>query len=439
MAKNPVQLITNGPTGSEMFRNISMIRRNTAGFLGKMHAAHGDIVQFPVPIPAFSINDPQDVDHVLRVNGRNYSKHTLQYNSLKLVTGEGLLTADSEIWKAHRRALQPAFHRTMQAMVIDAINDSYDHISQQWHLNSEIEIASAMQHVTLDVVGRSLFGTSLSGSADVIAQATLQALKVVVAKARTPLPIPRWLPTPNNLRLNRAVKHLDLAVAQLLATPATHPDAFISLLREAHESDPVSFDVEAIRDEIVTFIVAGHETVASATTWAIQLMLTHPEVYRKACEEARAATDFDTLANFPVLQSVFAETLRLYPPAWLITRTTIEPDVLGGVEIPANALIIMSPYLLHRGQRWDDPETFDPTRFSDAQSQIARSDYMPFGLGMRMCIGRDMALVEGPLLLARLLRDFDITPTNDWNSLGVTQSVTMHPTKQMLARLTPKI
>ena len=415
-----------------------MIRRNTAGFLGKMHASHGDIVQFPVPIPAFSINDPQDVDHVLRNNGRNYSKHTLQYNSLKLVTGEGLLTADGEIWRAHRRALQPAFHRTMQAMVIDAINDSYDHIAQQWKSDTDVEIASAMQHVTLDIVGRSLFGTSLSGNAEVIAQATLQALKVVVAKARTPLPIPRWLPTPNNLRLNRAVKHLDRAVAQLLAAPATHPDAFISLLREAHESDPVSFDVQAIRDEIVTFIVAGHETVASATTWAIQLLLTHPDTYRQACEETQTATDFDSLTNFPVLQSVFAETLRLYPPAWLITRTSIESDVIGGVEIPANSLVIMSPYLLHRGARWDNPEQFDPNRFADAQSQIARSDYMPFGLGSRMCIGRDMALVEGPLLLARLLRDFEITPTNEWNSLGVTQSVTMHPTGQMLAKLRPR-
>jgi len=435
MAKNPVQMLTHGPSGSEMFKNLTLIRKNTAGFLGLMHHKFGSIVQFPVPVPAFSINDPQDVDHVLRVNGRNYSKHTLQYNSLKLVTGEGLLTSDGEIWRAHRRALQPAFHRTMQSMVIDAINDSYNLISQQWRTEDEVEIATAMQHVSLDVVGRSLFGSSLSGNADVIAQATLQALKVVVAKARTPLPIPSWLPTPNNLRLKFAVRHLDRAVAQLLAAPATHPDAFISLLREAHESDPVSFNVEAIRDEIVTFIVAGHETVASAMTWAIQLMLSEPTVFEKACNEARTASDLNELAQLPMMQSIFAETLRLYPPAWLITRTSIEADTLAGVEIPANALIIMSPYLLHRGKRWENPEAFDPARFTDAQSQIARSDYLPFGLGMRMCIGRDMALVEGPLLLARLLRDFDIEPTSDWNSLGVTQSVTMHPTKPMKAKL----
>jgi cytochrome P450 len=249
------------------------------------------------------------------------------------------------------------------------------------------------------------------------------------------LPIPAWLPTPNNLRLKFAVRHLDRAVAQLLAAPATHPDAFISLLREAHESDPLKFDITAIRDEIVTFIVAGHETVASAMTWSMQLLFSDPEILRQVQAEARNASDLDDLKQLPMMQSVFAETLRLYPPAWLITRTSIEADTLAGVEIPANSLVIMSPYLLHRGERWNNPEVFDPTRFSDGQSQIARSDYLPFGLGMRMCIGRDMALVEGPLLLARILRDFEIQPTSDWSSLGVTQSVTMHPTKPMSAKL----
>ena len=403
-----------------------------------MHQQYGEIVQYPVPIPAFSISNPQTVDYVLRTNAKNFAKQTLQYKSLSIVTGEGLLTADGEIWRAHRRVLQPAFHRAMQSLVIESIENSYEVLKEKWTANPDIEIAAAMQHLTLEVVGRALFGTSLSGESEDIASATISALDVVVAKAQMPLPIPTWLPTPNHIKLNRAIKQLDLAVEKLLKSPATHPDAFISLLREAHESDPIKFDIKAVRDEIVTFIVAGHETVASAMAWMWQLLDQNQNVLSECIAEARNAEYLNDLNQVPYLQSVFAETMRLYPPAWLITRNTIDSDVLDGVEVPANSLIIMSPFMLQRQGSWDSPDHFDPNRFSDAQSQLARSEYLPFGLGARLCIGRDMALVEGPLLMARILRDFDVKPKNDWSNVGMTQSVTLHPASKMLCSLTLK-
>lgn len=429
-----VKKIAPGPDALSMLRNLPSIRTDTTGFLIKMHQQFGPIVQFPVPIPAFSISNPEVVDYVLRGNAKNYAKQTLQYQSLAIVTGEGLLTADGEIWRAHRKILQPAFHRAMQSLVISAIEDSYQVLKQKWVSEPLLEISSAMQHLTLEVVGRALFGKSLSGESEAIASATISALDVVVAKAQLPLPIPTWIPTKNNRKLKKAIAQLDKAVAELLTAPETHPDAFISLLREAHLSDPVRFDVTAVRDEIVTFIVAGHETVASAMAWMWQLLINHPTVLNQCINEAKAAKNLDDLNHVPYIQSVFAETMRLYPPAWLITRNTLASDVLEGVEVPANSLVIMSPYLLQRQGSWQKPEVFDPSRFDTPQSQLSRSEYLPFGLGARMCIGRDMALVEGPLLMARILRDFDVTPLSDWADVGMTQSVTLHPTKAMAAK-----
>ncbi len=430
-----VKKVAPGPDALTMLKNLANIRTDTTGFLMGMHEKYGPIVQYPVPIPAFSISNPQMVDYVLRANAKNYAKQTLQYKSLSIVTGEGLLTADGEIWKAHRKVLQPAFHRALQTLVIESIEDAYQVLKIKWSQNPSVEIASAMQHLTLEVVGRALFGKSLSGESEAIASATISALDVVVAKAQMPLPIPTWVPTKNHRKLNKAIAELDKAVAKLLSASETHPDAFISLLREAHESDPIKFDVKAVRDEIVTFIVAGHETVASAMAWMWQLILANPEVLKKCVSEVATAENLDDLKQVPYLQSVFAETMRLYPPAWLITRNTISPDTLEGVEIPANALVIMSPYMLQHQGSWENPEVFDPSRFADAQSQLSRSEYLPFGLGARMCIGRDMALVEGPLLMARILRDFEVKPTNDWSKIKMTQSVTLHPASAMSANL----
>lgn len=426
-----------GPSGRQMFGALSQIRSDTTGFLADVHREYGDVAQFPVPISAISLNNPQDVDYVLRANAKNYTKNTIQYGSLKLVTGDGLLTSDGAIWRAHRRALQPAFHRTMQSLTLDAIRDAYEHFAGAWRVERTVEISEAMQHLTLDVVGRSLFGASLSGNAEAIAQATLKALKVVVARARTPLSFPMALPTLNNLRLRSAINTLDAAVADLLAAPVAHPDAFITLLREAHEADPVRFDVGAVRDEIVTFIVAGHETVASALTWTLQLLNEHSETYGAVQEEARSVNDVSDLESIPLARAAFAEALRLYPPAWLITRESIHTDEIGDLAIPEGTLVIMSPFLLHRGDAWSDAETFDISRFVEDNSQVARSEYLPFGLGSRMCIGRDMALSEGPVLLASLLRDFDVIPTNNWSDVGVTHSVTLHPTRRMEAELLP--
>jgi cytochrome P450 len=410
--RGPV-LTAPGPSGADMLRAIPEIRRDPMRFLERMWRSHGGVAQFPVPVPpSYLVSTVDGARHVLTTNARAYGKRTIQYSALSLVTGEGLLTVDTQTWRERRRILQPAFHHASIALVAQHVNLAVDRLVAQWSAmdGQIVDVDEAMMHAALDVVGAALFGTDLSPDADRIARSTLQALEVVVARARMPLSAPAWVPTPNNVRLRRAVRDLDYAVAQILKARAEvdpdRPHDMLDMMLAVHRHDAQSLDAQAIRDEIVTFIVAGHETVASALTWAWHLLSGAPETYEKLMNEARGITGpltIESLEHLPIARAVFEESLRLYPPAWLITRNAREDDVIDGVEIPAGALIILSPWIIHRDpQHWSAPEEFRPSRFIDGE--VNRHAYIPFGAGPRLCIGRDMALLEGVLFLAGVAR-----------------------------------
>jgi cytochrome P450 len=264
-------------------------------------------------------------------------------------------------------------------------------------------------HVALEVVGHALFGTDLSTEAHRLTRSTLDALDVVVARARVPVTPPDWLPTPANRRLHAAVGSLDEAVGAIMAerrgrTP-DEPD-MLDLLISSTDDTGAHLTTTEVRNQAVTFIVAGHETAASALAWAWGLLAQHPDVQARLQQESdevlggRAPT-FADYARLPVARAVIDETLRLYPPAWLITRKSLGADVLGGHDVPSGALIILSPWLLHRHPAvWPEPERFLPQRFLDGTAD--RVNFVPFGAGLRQCIGRDFAYVESTLVLATI-------------------------------------
>ena len=412
-----------------MLRSIGEMRRDPLAFLVRMRAAYGDVLQFPIPTPAtYLVSDPDAVRRVLVTNARAYGKRTPQYSSLSLVTGEGLLTADTAAWRPQRTLVQPAFHRSALDLVARHVTDAVDRLMATWrYLDGHVvDVDAAMMHLALEVVGESLFGSDLSGEADQLARATLDALDVVVKKARSPVQVPLSVPTPTNVVLRRSVARLDATVDAMLAERARRPLAegepardMLDLLLAAHADDGSTLSRAQVRDQVVTFIVAGHETVASALTWAWSLLADHPEALARLRAEAEsvsggAALGIEDLPRLPYAGAVLDEVLRLYPPAWLVTRRSLEADVLGGVDIPADALVIVSPWIVHRDERaWPDPERFDPTRFLDQDGArrrdvVASSAYLPFGAGPRLCIGRDMALLEGVLVLASLATRVDL-------------------------------
>jgi cytochrome P450 len=242
-----------------------------------------------------------------------------------------------------------------------------------------------------------------------------------------PLRAPAWIPTPGNRRMTRSLAELDAAVEAILAQrraqgPSDPPDMLDLLLA-------AELDHTAVRDEIVTFLVAGHETVASALTWALVLLGTHPDVADRVAREADevlghhgaagadgvGTIDMSTLAGLRVARAVVDEAMRLNPPAWLITRSTTADMQLGGSHVPAGSLVILSPWIVHRHPSvWEEPEVFRPDRFlpeAQAATPAIRTAYIPFGAGPRMCIGRDFAYAEAVLSLAMICRAVQLAPS----------------------------
>jgi cytochrome P450 len=448
-----------------MLRAIRSIGDDPLAFLAEQWRVHGDVVQFPIPSPpTYLVSHPDDVRMVLVGRSRDVSKDTIQYRALSRVTGQGLLTSDNPVWREHRRILQPAFRP-------DTIPGVAEHTARAaWRLVARlrergdggvVDIDAEVMTLALEVVGDSLFGHQLGPVADRLAAATLTALGEVVSMARMPLRAPGWIPTPGNRRMARSLSELDAAVEAILARrraqgPSDPPD-MLDLLQAS------SLDRAAVRDEIVTFLVAGHETVASALTWALVLLGTHPDIGDRVAREAeevlgQPATlprdsgpggtdptpggspliDLPALGRLHVARAVVDEAMRLNPPAWLITRSTTADMELAGSHVPAGSLVILSPWIVHRHPAvWDEPEAFRPDRFlpgNPASRSGMRAAYIPFGAGPRMCIGRDFAYAEAVVSLALICRAVRLAPSGP--PVRALPLVTIRPDRPALMRVT---
>ena len=420
-----------GPQGGSMLRSIKSITSDPLTYLEATWSEFGDVVQFPIPKPAtYLVTSPEGAREVLVNQHNETSKRTLQYNNLSLVTGEGLLTADTQAWRPRRRMLQPAFHKEMVALSVNHIEAGLAKLDAQWlELTSEgtaiVDIDHAMMSLALEITCGALFGIDVDDDVDEITSATLIALHGVVARARNPISVPLGFPTPANLTMKRAIKRLDKAVDVILSSrnlnklPADAPIRdMLDVLLDPDLEIPLT--KQQIRDEIATFIVAGHETVASALTWAWHLLVTNPEELQK-------------LKNDPTrAQLVFDESLRLYPPAWVITRRTLSDLTVDDVLIPANSLVIVSPWLVHRNPKaWENPTAFMPDRFKAGTPQLG---YIPFGAGARLCIGKEMARLEGSQILAHISTTWNIEAVHN-SQVPIDASVTLRPVAGMPVRI----
>jgi cytochrome P450 len=441
-----------------MLAGMRRISVDPLAFLAEQWQRHGDVVQFPIPSPpTYLVCHPDDVRAVLVGAARQTSKATLQYSALSRVTGRGLLTSDGAHWRTHRRVLQPAFHpSTLPGVVAHTDRAAAGLVATLRAVGDRgvVDMDPPVMAMALEVVGDSLFGHRLGPVAEQLAEATLTALGEVVSMARMPLRAPRWVPTPGNRRMAHAMAELDAAVGAILATRAaagpSQPATMLDLMLAADMS-PVE-----VRDEIVTFLVAGHETVASALTWALLLLAGRPDVADDVAAEAREVlgagpgpedcdpaaappVGMEQLAGLVLSRAAVDEAMRLYPPAWLITRRTSVDLTLRGSHVPAGSLVIISPWIVHRHpDAWQDPQAFAPQRFLDTavRSGAARNAYLPFGQGPRMCIGRDFAYAEAVLALSLVCRDFHLAPTGP-PPRGL-PLVTIRPDRPALVRVAPR-
>ncbi len=422
------------------------MRATPADFLLRMWRQYGDVVQFPIPRPGvFLLSSPTQVRSVLVDSVAAQSKRTLQYDNLALLTGNGLLTADDPPWRAHRRVVQPAFHRGEIASVVAHTATATEAFIRRWRDQQTdrstgllVDVDEAMMEISLQVVASALFGSDWDQHAAGLTKATIIALDEVVARARNPLAPPLLVPTKRNRRLRAAKAQLDSAVEALVSQYEEQQShladpTLLDLVMSGMRRPDGSLDRGAVRDELVTFLVAGHETVASALSWAWYLLSANPQVAADLRDEADRVPEqdrwtIDALAQLPLTRAVIDETLRLYPPAWVLTRRSKVEHEFDGHHIPTGSLLIMSPWVLGRHpDAWDRPAEFDPSRFLNGGATKNRLGYLPFGLGPRICIGREFALAEASIVLAMLAATFELNRPHGADPIEPLASVTLRP------------
>jgi cytochrome P450 len=443
----PTDVGVPGPSSLDMARAFRSVRADPLAFLVEVSERYGDLVAFPVPgAPALLLNDPADVRHVLQTSARHWGKQTVQYAALARVTGPGLLASSEPTWIEHRRLAAPAFHHRRLETVGDQVRAAAD-AALTARLPADVppagafvDVAALTHSIGLDAVGRALFSADLSDHAQHLLEATSEAADLVVRSGRSVLPGAAWAPTPTNLRLRATRRRLDTICFELIgerrargrqAADGSHGDDLLGLLLDSDLTDG------QVRHELVTMVIAGHETVAAALAWTLMLLAEHPPAQdRVRAELADHPGPVPMLGHrerLPWTRAVVDEALRLFPPAWALSRRAQRADVVGGHAVPAGTMVIVSPWLLHRrSDTWPDPLAFRPERFLEADGGGAgRSGYLPFGQGPRLCIGREFALGEMVVVLSRLLATHEVGLPRGWSRPAAEARVAVHPSGGM--------
>jgi cytochrome P450 len=402
-----------GPPGRGLGGNLKEFTADRLGTLARWAREYGDLVSARFgPQRILFVNHPDLVEEVLVHQNRKFIKH-YRLRQAKRTLGEGLLTSEGDFWRARRKLMQPAFHRDRIAAFGELMVDFTERLIAPWKDGEARDLQADMMRLTLAIVAKALFGAELGGESAEVGAAMETLMRNFVASTAQAIIVPRWLPTPGNLRVAAAVRRLDRALYPIIArrrrSGEDRGDLLSMLLHAQDEESGQRMTDRQLRDECMTLFLAGHETTANTLSWAWYLLSRHPEAEAKLHEELDRvlAGRRPTLADLPHLtytENVVNEALRLYPPAWMLGREPTEPVELGGYRVAKGTTIFMTAYVIHRDPRWyDAPDTFRPERWAGGLlHRIPRYAYFPFGGGPRICIGNSFALMESALVLATI-------------------------------------
>jgi cytochrome P450 len=408
------------PPGPDRVLSVREIQRDPLGFLAEMTGRFGDIVRYEAEQwTVVLVNRPEYVKHVLQDNHLNYAKEgTPDVMMLRPILGDGLLTSDGDTWYRQRRMAQPAFHRERIERFASLITDATAKMLGAWETSyartaEPFELTDEMTRLTTGIVAQALFGVDVTGAVSAFGQA-VQAMNEYMGNF-DPMDPQRYM------RFRAAHNTIGKMVDHIVASRRegrSRGDDFLEMLLQARDEDtgePMSDRL--VRDQVMTLLMAGHETTAKALTWSLFLLDRHPEALRALEGEVerllagRAPTVAD-LSGLRHTWMVLQEAMRLYPPVWIMSRLARAEDEIAGFVVPAGALVIVSPYALHRNPAlWEDPEAFRPERFlpelAEARPPFA---FFPFSGGPRQCIGKSFASVELQLVLPMLVQAYRIRP-----------------------------
>ncbi|MGB3683626.1 MAG: cytochrome P450 [Rubrobacteraceae bacterium] len=408
-----------GPKGRPLVGNLLDYSRDPLEFLTRCAREYGGVVRlnFPGP-PAYLLSNPEHIEQVLVGNNRNFIKDRVTRGELSIL-GDGLLTSDGDFWRRQRRLAQPAFHRERIENYAGTMVAYTERMLEGWRDGEQKDIHRDMMRLTLEIVAKTLVDTDIAGEAEDVGDA-LGAVMAHFSDQGSGVflrMLPDSVPTPSNLRYRRAQRRLEEFIYGIIderRRSGRDTGDLLSMLLHARDEDGGRMSDEQLRDEVMTVIMAGHETTAIALSWTWRLLALHPEVEKKLHSELDErlgdAPTVDDLPHLPYSSAVLKESLRLYPPAWAIGREAVEDCEIGGYHVPAKTQLFISQYVVHHDPRFfDNPDVFDPNRWTDGlEKRLPKYAYFPFGGGPRLCIGQSFARMEAALLLATIARKFRV-------------------------------
>jgi cytochrome P450 len=412
-----------GPPRRAMFSLLRKLGSDRLGLMTEARDEYGDAVRVVIgPKTLYIFNHPDHAKHVLADNASNYHKG-IGYVEARKALGDGLLTSEGELWRKQRRTIQPVFQHKRVAAQADLIATEATLLVKRLrsHIGGgPVDVLQELTGLTLGVLGQALLETDLSAF-----ESVGHSFEAVQDQAMFELEsmgmVPMWLPLPKQRKFRKARKDLgrivDLLVKDRVANPrADGSDVLSRLIVSTREEADPKIGEQRMRDELVTLLLAGHETTASTLGWTLHLLDKHPEVQAKLRAEAIEVLGdrepgYADLEKLTYTNMVLQEAMRLYPPVWILTRNAQADDEIGGYHVPAGSDVLICPYTLHRHPAfWDEPDTFDPERFNPGVTVTRpRYAYIPFGAGPRFCVGNHLGLLEATLVLVTLVRELRLT------------------------------
>jgi cytochrome P450 len=420
--QNASRRLPPGPKGLPLVGITAELVKDPLGFFYEAFQQYGDIVYFHVGNRQFyMLNHPDDVQHVLQGNHRNFHKAST-YEKLRPLLGNGLVTSEGAYWLRQRRLIQPAFHRKHLTVFALVMTQAAGEMLDRWEASAQngqpLDVASEFMHVTLEIVSRAMFSTDTAGFSDQIGQNLPIVLERTNERFWELLDLSR-LPTARNRHYWKSLGEMDKVIYQIIEqrrrSSESFDDLLTMLLEAVDEETGERMTDQQLRDEVITIYLAGHETTANALSWAQTLIPIHPEVEGKLQNEVDSVLQgriptMEDIPNLTYTRMVIDEVLRVYPSVWSVARTPLTTEEIGGYSIGPGANISLTPYITHRHPAfWEHPEVFDPERFSSERSAGRHPyAYFPFGGGPRLCIGNNFALTEATLLLAMITQRYKL-------------------------------
>lgn len=389
------------------------------------------------------VSDPDMVKHIMQDNNKNYVK-SHGYNVLKVLLGEGLLTSEGDFWRKQRRLMQPAFHRDRLASFVDTYVEFGQELVDKWSKlpdGAEVDVSTDFMQTTLNIVSKAMFSSDVANAMEVVHREFDFANEQLIKRITSPFPIPLWMPLPKIQREKHsyeAIKHVVAEIIEKRRESDHKYDDLLAMLMEVEDADTgEKMSNQQIQDEVITIFLAGHETTAVALTWLMHCLDENPEVQAKLQEEELRVLNgrkpqLEDLHALEYTRMVIDETLRLYPPAWIIGRHTLGEDQLGEFRVPKDTNCLIPVYYIHRSpEYWENPEKFVPERFSKENSKGRHKFvYFPFGGGPRLCIGNNFALMEMQVIVPMIIRAFKLAKSKDFQ-FKMEPLITMRPAPHM--------